>query len=146
MAEKSQEQIKDELRQFEHSINEIDSKFVILNNNLIKYQELTDHARNALLSRDATGSKQGNATSRARMRCDFSSGLPTDRIIDDSSSMLNVEDVSQNADSNMHLTKVMTYRGQSNTNDDSNDGEYDDDFEDEPVGLAGSQRVSPHGH
>ena len=80
------------------------------------------------------------------MRCDFSSGLPTDRIIDDSSSMLNVEDVSQNADSNMHLTKVMTNRGQSNTNDDSNDGEYDDDFEDEPVGLAGSQRVSPHGH
>ena len=94
ISDKSQEQIKDELRQFEHSINEIDSKFVILNNNLIKYQELTNHARNALLSRDATGSKQGNATSRARMRCDFSSGLPTDRNIDDSSSMLNVEDVS----------------------------------------------------
>ena len=37
LADKSQEQIKDELRQFEHSINEIDSKFVILNNNLIKY-------------------------------------------------------------------------------------------------------------
>ena len=31
-------------------------------------------------------------------------------------------------------------------NDDSNDGEYDDDFEDEPAGLAGSQRVSPIGH
>ena len=57
LAQKSQEQIKDELDNFKHSINEIDSKFVILNNNLIKYQELTDHARNALLSRDATSNK-----------------------------------------------------------------------------------------
>jgi len=38
LGEKSQEEIEDELRGFEQSINQIDSKFVMLDNNLIKYQ------------------------------------------------------------------------------------------------------------
>ena len=49
--------------------------------------------------------------------------------------MLNVEDVSQNADSNMNLTKGMTKRsGVSRFNDESQDAEYDDDFEEDATG------------
>ena len=65
--------------------------------------------------------------------------------------MLNVEDVSQNADSNMNLTKGMTKRsGVSRFNDESQDAEYDDDFEEDPTGQnfgqTSSQRNSPNFH
>ena len=50
---------------------------------------MTESTRKALISRE-------NMTSRSRYKGDHSSGLPTDRIIDeiDSSSAFNVEDVS----------------------------------------------------
>jgi len=57
-----------------------------LDNNLIKYQLLTEHVRLALLSREGNGSA----------RKAVSTGLATERLTDDAEnlSILNVEDVS----------------------------------------------------
>ena len=90
MMAKPQESIREEFRIFEKSINQIDTKFNLLNTNLDQYQAMNDSARRALQSRE-------NATSRRRQG-DASSGFPTDRISEaPDSSALNIEDMSNNA-------------------------------------------------
>ena len=86
---KPKESIEQDLRQFENSINQIDDKFSILNKNLAKYQQLTESARKALISRENTANRS------SKTRGEHSSGFPTDRIIDEIDSAVNdVSDVS----------------------------------------------------
>jgi len=77
------------------------------------------------------------------MRGEFSSGLGTDRNADDNSSMLNVEDVSQNADQSSNAQKV---RAGNFAIIDSSEGDYEEDFVDEvpmPNIVGNLSRVSP---
>jgi len=86
---KPKESIEQDLRQFENSINQIDDKFSILNKNLAKYQQLTESARKALISRENTANRS------SKTKGEHSSGFPTDRIIDEIDSAVNdVSDVS----------------------------------------------------
>ena len=141
-----QDSIHEEFQRFEQSISNIDSRFHILNSNLVKYKLLTESARKALISRENTANRKQRS---AMGIIESSSGFPTDRINEevDSSMALNVEEYS-NAEGGFLLNKTQDDPDHSHIGmilrdvDDEDESDYQSDFEVEE-NLSPKSTASP---